>query len=112
MDGLEAGLEGADPAEFVEGCLGGCMGREAEAGAILALPDCETVVHEAIESFNADKPFDQFLTEQIAGDLLEAKDIRNGVIGFSDYAAFRVRDNGQVAALLQRLTRARAGGPV
>ncbi len=27
-----------------------------------------------IESFNADKPFDQFLKEQIAGDLLPAKD--------------------------------------
>lgn len=51
-------------------------------------------------------------TKILSADLLEAKDIRNGVIGFSDYAAFRVRDNGQVAALLQRLTRARAGGPV
>lgn len=28
-----------------------------------------------VKSFNADKPFDQFLTEQIAGDLLESKDI-------------------------------------
>lgn len=27
-----------------------------------------------IDSFNADKPFDQFITEQIAGDLLEASD--------------------------------------
>lgn len=27
-----------------------------------------------VKSFNADKPFDQFLTEQIAGDLLESKD--------------------------------------
>ncbi len=27
-----------------------------------------------IESFNADKPFDRFIKEQIAGDLLEAKD--------------------------------------
>ena len=27
-----------------------------------------------IDSFNADKPYDQFITEQIAGDLLEAKD--------------------------------------
>jgi hypothetical protein len=48
----------------------------------------------------------------VAADVLDAKDVRNGVIGFSDYAAIRVRDNGQVAALLQRLTRARAGGPV
>lgn len=28
-----------------------------------------------VQSINADKPFDQFLTEQIAGDLLEAKDL-------------------------------------
>ncbi|MAX36617.1 MAG: hypothetical protein CME33_08620 [Gimesia sp.] len=27
-----------------------------------------------IDSFNADKPYDQFITEQIAGDLLDAKD--------------------------------------
>ena len=27
-----------------------------------------------VEAFNADKPFDQFLIEQIAGDLLPAKD--------------------------------------
>jgi len=28
-----------------------------------------------VRSFNADKPFDQFLTEQLAGDLLDSKDI-------------------------------------
>jgi len=28
-----------------------------------------------VQAINADKPFDQFLTEQIAGDLLEAKDL-------------------------------------
>jgi len=28
-----------------------------------------------VKSFNADKPFDQFLVEQLAGDLLESKDI-------------------------------------
>lgn len=28
-----------------------------------------------VRSFNADKPFDQFLTEQLAGDLLESKDM-------------------------------------
>ncbi len=28
-----------------------------------------------VKSINADKPFDQFLTEQLAGDLLESKDI-------------------------------------
>ncbi len=28
-----------------------------------------------VRSFNADKPFDEFLTEQLAGDLLESKDI-------------------------------------
>ncbi|MDP1587077.1 MAG: DUF1549 domain-containing protein, partial [Prosthecobacter sp.] len=28
-----------------------------------------------VKSMNADKPFDQFLTEQLAGDLLESKDI-------------------------------------
>lgn len=28
-----------------------------------------------VKSLNADKPFDQFLTEQLAGDLLESKDI-------------------------------------
>lgn len=28
-----------------------------------------------VQSINADKPFDQFLTEQIAGDLLEARDL-------------------------------------
>jgi hypothetical protein len=28
-----------------------------------------------VRSFNADKPFDQFLTEQLAGDLLESKDV-------------------------------------
>ena len=43
-------------------------------------------------------------------DLLDAKDVRNGVVGFSDYAAMRVRDNGQVAALLARLTRTRSIG--
>ena len=45
-----------------------------------------------------------------AADLLDAKDVRNGVIGFSDYAAIRVRDNGQVASLLARLTRTRSIG--
>ena len=46
----------------------------------------------------------------LAADILDAADVRNGVIGFSDYASFRVRDNGTVAMLLQRLTRSRALG--
>lgn len=46
----------------------------------------------------------------LSADILDAKDVRNGVIGFSDYASFRVRDNGTVAMLLSRLTRGRAAG--
>lgn len=46
----------------------------------------------------------------LTADILDAKDVRNGVIGFSDYASFRVRDNGTVAMLLQRLTRGRTVG--
>ena len=49
-------------------------------------------------------------TKILSADILDAKDVRNGVIGFSDYASFRVRDNGTVAMLLSRLTRGRAAG--
>lgn len=46
----------------------------------------------------------------LSADIIDAKDVRNGVIGFSDYASFRVRDNGTVAMLLKALTRGRAIG--
>lgn len=46
----------------------------------------------------------------LSADVIDAKDVRNGVIGFSDYASFRVRDNGTVAMLLKDLTRGRAAG--
>ncbi len=40
-------------------------------------PDAWRYRDYVIESFQNDKPFDQFLREQIAGDLLEAKDSRD-----------------------------------
>lgn len=42
----------------------------------IAFPHAWRYRDYVIHAFNADKPFDQFLTEQIAGDLLPAKDAR------------------------------------
>lgn len=39
----------------------------------------------------------------LAADLLESRDLRNGIVGFTDAAAVRVRDNGTVVQLLASL---------
>jgi len=54
-----------DVARFAES-----NGRESN----LAYPHAWRYRDYVIDAFNADKPFDRFLTEQIAGDLLPAKD--------------------------------------
>lgn len=46
----------------------------------------------------------------LAADILDQRDIRNGVIGITDYAAMRVRENPVVSMLLGRLVRARTFG--
>ena len=48
----------------------------------------------------------------LSADILDQKDIRNGVAGFADFGAVRVRENMTVVKLLSRLTRGRAIGPV
>ena len=49
-------------------------------------------------------------TKVLAADLLDNRDIRNGVIGFTEYAGIRVRENPVVSMLLSRLVRARSFG--
>lgn len=50
----------------------------------------------------------------LSADILDNKDIRNGVAGFADIGAVRVRENASVTMLLTnaKLVRSRAGGPV
>ena len=45
-------------------------------------------------------------TKILTADLLDNRDIRNGVIGFTDYAGIRVRENPVVSSLLAKLVRA------
>lgn len=49
-------------------------------------------------------------TKILTADILDNRDIRNGVIGFTDYAGIRVRENPVVSALLAKLVRANAFG--
>lgn len=49
-------------------------------------------------------------TKILTADILDNRDIRNGVIGFTDYAGIRVRENPVVTALLNKLVRASAFG--
>ena len=44
----------------------------------------------------------------LAADLLESRDLRNGIVGFTDAAAVRVRENGTVVQLLAGLSRGRS----
>lgn len=46
----------------------------------------------------------------LAADILEQKDIRNGVIGFTEYAGIRVKANPMVAKLLEKLRRSESWG--
>jgi len=46
----------------------------------------------------------------LTADILDNRDIRNGVIGFTDYAGIRVRENPVVSSLLSKFVRARAFG--
>lgn len=46
----------------------------------------------------------------LAADILEQKDIRNGVLGFTEYAGIRVKENPMVAKLLSRLRRSESWG--
>lgn len=46
----------------------------------------------------------------LTADILDNRDIRNGVIGFTDYAGIRVRENPVVSQLLAKLVRAQAFG--
>ena len=39
-------------------------------------------------------------TKILAADILDSIDLRNGVVGFTDFAAVRVRENGAVVKLL------------
>lgn len=45
-------------------------------GRTLLMPDAWRFRDYVIDAFNADMPYDQFVREQLAGDLLEAKDFR------------------------------------
>jgi len=42
----------------------------------------------------------------LAADVLDSRDVRNGVIGMTDFAAVRVRENATVVKLLAKLRRA------
>lgn len=44
----------------------------------------------------------------LAADLLESRDLRNGIVGFTDAAAVRVRENGTVVKLLASLRSGRS----
>ena len=46
----------------------------------------------------------------LAADILEQRDIRNGVIGFTEYAGVRVKANPMVTGLLRKLRRAESWG--
>lgn len=49
----------------------------------------------------------------LAADVLDSRDVRNGVIGFTDYAGVRVKENGTVKMLLDSLRRGRGHvGPI
>jgi len=48
----------------------------------------------------------------LAADIIDQKDIRNGVAGFADFGAVRVRENATVVKLLARLRRAESWGLV
>lgn len=45
------------------------------------------------------KPYTE-ATKILTADILDAIDLRNGVVGFTDFAAVRVRENGAVVKLL------------
>ncbi len=46
----------------------------------------------------------------MAADILEQREIRNGVVGFSEYGGVRVKANPMATMLLQRLARAESIG--
>jgi len=46
----------------------------------------------------------------LSADIIDQKDIRNGVAGFADFGAVRVRENATVVKLLARLRRAESWG--
>jgi hypothetical protein len=46
----------------------------------------------------------------LTADILDNRDIRNGVLGFTDFAGIRVRENPVVSALVAKLVRAHAFG--
>jgi hypothetical protein len=46
----------------------------------------------------------------LTADILDNRDIRNGIIGFTDYAGIRVRENPVVSQLVSKLMRAQAFG--
>lgn len=48
--------------------------------------------------------------EILAADLLEQVELRNGIVGFTEYAGIRVKANPMVAGLLKKLRRAEAWG--
>jgi cytochrome c553 len=68
------------------------------------VPEARLYRDYLIDSFNADKPFDQFIREQIAGDLLAAEALRSG--GGSDRFAEQTIATGFIA-----LSRRYATGP-
>lgn len=47
----------------------------------------------------------------LSADLIDNRDVRNGVAGFAEFGAVRIRENPTVLSLLQRLIRGRAVGP-
>lgn len=46
----------------------------------------------------------------LTADILDNRDMRNGIVGFTDYAGIRVRENSVVTSLLSKLVRARTFG--
>lgn len=46
----------------------------------------------------------------MAADLLEQREIRNGIVGFTEYASIRVRTNPTVMSLLSQLRRSESWG--
>jgi hypothetical protein len=46
----------------------------------------------------------------LTADILDNRDVRNGVIGFTEYAGIRVRENPVVTSLLRRLVRGNSFG--
>jgi len=49
-------------------------------------------------------------TKILTGDILAQASVRNGVVGFGEFGALRVRENPMVAFLLSRLVRAESWG--